>query len=101
MKASSKSSRIGSRLLSPACLVFALICLFCAFALLAKGSPEVDIHLHRARIGDNQEHQTRLEKQLAQKKWKRRLLIGGLFGTSIVFVAAGFLSLNPKRTEDL
>ena len=88
------------RLVSPLCLVLALISLFCAFALLAKGMPEVGVELHRARIEDNQEHQTRLEDRLKKSRWVRRVLIGGLFASSIVFVGAGFMTLNPAPSDE-
>ncbi len=91
---------LGARLLSPACLALALLSLFCAFALLAKGSPEANMELHQARLGTNQEQKARLEGRLHRHQWVRRAMIGGLFSTSTAFFVAGFLTLNPTRSDE-
>jgi hypothetical protein len=91
---------IWSRITSPICLILALVCLFFAFALLARGNPEPGMALHRARIGDNHEHQQRLEGALSKDRWIRRMMIGGLFASSGAFIIAGFLTLNPARSDE-
>lgn len=96
----SDSPSIWSRLTSPLCLILALVCLFFAFALLARGTPEPGMALHRARIGDNHEHQQRLENNLTRDRWIRRMMIGGLFASSGAFFLAGFLTLNPAHSDE-
>ncbi len=100
MPARDSSSSLFSRLISPICLILALACTFFAFALLARGKPEASMALHQARIGDNQEHQSRLEKRLSKDRWVRRFLIGGLFVSAGGFVMVGFLTLNPAKSDE-
>ncbi len=96
----SNQPSLVSRLLSPACLLLALVSLFFAFALLARGNPEPNMALHQARMGDDQQHKKRLEGQLTRERWVRRAMIGGLFASSGAFFLASFLTLNPARSDE-
>lgn len=96
----SNQPSLGSRLLSPACLLLALLSLFFAFALLARGNPEPNMALHQARMGDDHQHEKRLEGQLTRDQWVRRAMIGGLFTCSGAFFLASFLTLNPARSDE-
>ena len=51
--------------LPPLCFLLALAAIIAAFALLAIGLPEPGIELHRAWMGDDEEHRERLEEKRA------------------------------------
>ncbi len=78
------------RFVSPICLVLCLAMLVTAFGLMAVGLPEPDMRLHRARVQGNEAYQDVLERDLRNRIWMRRALIGGLFVAAVSLGIAGF-----------
>jgi hypothetical protein len=66
------------------------------FGLLAFGAPDISIDLHQARASSDELFQTALEADLVSRQWKHYSLVGGLFLSSVVMVAAGFRIMNRK-----
>ena len=81
------------------CLFLALATLIGGFALLAVGSPEADTVLHRARASGDEQLSERLEEWLRERQWRRRALISGLFGATVLFVGAAFWTMSAPRRE--
>lgn len=88
-----------NRLLSPFCLLLALVSIICAFALLAKGPPVDKMDLHRAQLSDDSKRTDQLKKEESRKKWTHYGLTGGLFVFSGLFAASGFLYLTPAEKQ--
>ncbi len=83
--------------LPPLCLFLALALLISGFALLATGTPELGIELHRARVGGEEEYRELLERELAHEQWSHRALVGGLFAGALLAVVAAFSTMDPSR----
>ena len=91
-----KRHTLLSQIAPPACLVLALFLFIAAFALMAVEQPQPGIELHRARIENNEQRTERLEQQLQQRRLKRKVLIGSLFGLAAVSATVAFLVMRPK-----
>lgn len=87
------------RKLSPLCLVLALLTLIAGFTVVAVPEPEVDMELHRARARGDEAYEQVLEERLERRRWKRRLLMGGLFVTSGLLAVAAYTTLGSDRSR--
>ncbi len=85
------------RFLSPACLILCLALLVTAFALLATDAPEPNMQLHGARVRGDEAYQEVLERDLQQRIWVRRGVIGALFVAALASGVAGFSSVAGSR----
>lgn len=85
------------RLLSPLCLVLCLALLVTAFALLATDEPEPNVALHRARAAGDQQFEEVLQRDLTQRIWLRRALVGGLFVGAAAAGVGAFLTVGGAR----
>jgi hypothetical protein len=82
------------KLISPFCLFLALAMLIAGFAVWSVEGPEAGIELHQARVSGDEDYEQALEAALERRKTARFLLIGGLFGGSVLMTAGAFLSLR-------
>ena len=89
------------KIMPPICLFLALASVFCGFVLWAKGGPEVDMELHRARIDGEEQYQQLLEARLTRRQLVHKLLIGGCFVAAALFTAAAFAMMPPSRKDRL
>ena len=69
--------------------------LVAGFAIWAVESPQADMDLHRARVSGDEALSDVLETQLAQRQLARKVLLGCLFGGSVLMTAVAFLSMRP------
>ncbi len=83
--------------LPPLFLFLALALLISGFALVATGTPELGMELHRARVGGEEEYRELLERELAHEQWSHRALVGGLFAGALLAVVAAFSTMDPSR----
>ncbi len=79
------------------CFFLALMMLVCGFALWSTGPPEVNIALHQARLGEDEEYRDLLEDQLLQRQRGRKVLLGCLFAGSAAMVVTAFLTMRPAE----
>jgi hypothetical protein len=84
------------KLLSPLCLLLALASLICGFAMVAQSEPEPSLELHRARVAGQEQYREVLEEDLARRRLSRKLAIGGLFASAVLFTAAAFFTMDPS-----
>ncbi len=84
-------------LVAPFCLVLCLALLVTAFALLAVDAPEPNIQLHEARVTGNEAFEEVLERDLQQRIWVRRGVIGALFVAAFALGVGGFCSIGSSR----
>jgi len=84
-------------LLSPLCLLLAIAMAIGGFALWAVEPPEASVELHRARAAGDDDYGDLLEDALAKRQRARSLLLGGLFGGSLVLAAAAFGTMGWRR----
>ena len=81
-------------LVSPLCLLLALLMLFLGFALWAVEAPEAGTELHRARAAGDEDYEAALETQLRQRQFARTGLLVCLFGGSAALVVAAFVTMR-------
>ena len=80
----------------PTCLVLALLLLIAAFAVLAIDEPQPSVELHRARVEADERYREALEEQLENRRLRRRLLIGSLFGMAVILAVVAFVAMRPS-----
>ena len=85
------------KIMPPICLFLSLVCVICAFVLLATGKPEVNMELHRARIDGEEQYRQLLEDRLEQRQLSHKLLIGGCFVSAALFTVGAFVAMSPPR----
>lgn len=76
-------------LVSPLCLLLALVMLIAGFALWATEPPQPPVELHRARAEGAESLGDVLEADLARRRRERMVLLGGLFGGSVLLTMLG------------
>jgi len=84
-------------LVPPLCFILALLCFTVGFSMLVVGEPEADIALHRARLVAEETEAQRLEEELGYRRWRRRVVLGGLFGAAALLTVSGFVTMRPPR----
>ena len=82
-------------LIPPLCLFLALAMLIAGFAIWAVESPQAKTDLHAARASGDDALRDVLEAQLHRQQLARKLLLGCLFGGSVLMVVLAFLSMRP------
>lgn len=85
-----------SNLLPPLCLLLALLMLLAATVLLAMGSPEPTLELHRARASGDEQHRQRLEAQLENRQGAHHAAIVALFAGGILLTIIAFVAMRPS-----
>ena len=85
------------KLLPPICLLLALAMFVAGFAVLAFGTPDAAVELHRARAGGNEAFADVLEHDLASRQIGRRVLIRLLLAGGVLMAATAFLVMKPSR----
>ena len=85
------------RIIPPMCLFLSLVSVICGFVLLARGGPEVNMALHRARIEGDEQHWQLLEERLGHRQLFHRLLIGGCFVSAALFTVGAFAAMAPSQ----
>lgn len=83
-------------LLSPVCLVIALLMLVAGFAILATEGPSESVSLHAARASGNELMEEAWNQQLIGQRWFRRLLLAALFAGSLLMTLLAFVTLRGK-----
>ena len=81
-------------LLSPICLILALLLAIVGFGLCAVEMPSSSVELHAARAAGDSDATAQLERHLHNEQWQRRALITGLFVGSAVMFTLAFTSLS-------
>ena len=84
-----------NRVLPPLCLILALAMLISGFAMLAFGAPEASVEYHRALTAGDEDQADVFKVNLVRRQFARRVLLGSLFGGSVVLVVAAFLLMRP------
>ena len=85
------------QLIPPVCLFLALVALVSGFIVLAVPPPEPGMELHRARVEGAEEYRELLEERLEKRRIARYLVIGGLFGSAALLIAAAFATMGRSR----
>ena len=89
-----------NRAIPPLCLVLAVLLLVAGFAILALDRPEPGIKLHEATAADDEDRRDALEAELERQRWKRKVLIGTVFGMAVVMAGTAFVAIRPARQRD-
>ena len=85
------------KIMPPICLFLSLVSVICGFVLLARGEPEVNMELHRARIEGEEQHRQLLEERLGRRQLSHKLLIGGCFVSAALFTVGAFTAMSPSQ----
>lgn len=85
------------KIVPPICLFLSLVSVICGFVLLARGGPEVNMELHRARIAGEEQHRQLLEERLGHRQLFHKLLIGGCFISAALFTVGAFAAMSPSQ----
>jgi succinate dehydrogenase hydrophobic anchor subunit len=70
--------------------------LIAGFAIWSIEPPEASADLHAARVHGDDGLRDVLEDQLERRQFARKVLLGSLFGGSVLMVAIAFLSMRPS-----
>ena len=84
------------RFLPPICLFVALAMLISGFAMLMVDAPEASVDYHRARSSGDEDYADVLEASLFRRQFARKVLLGSLFGGSVVMTIAAFFTMRPE-----
>lgn len=76
--------------------MLALFCLIMGFAMLARAAPEPDAALHEAMATGDEATRQALEDDLAGRRLRRTILIGGFFGGAVLLTIIGFAAMQAK-----
>ncbi len=82
-------------LLPPFCLLIALSLAIAGFALLAVEPPSPSVDFHRARTSGDDGYADVLEANLHRRQLARKVLVGSLFGGSVIMTVAAFATMRP------
>lgn len=85
-----------SSLLSPACLLIALLMLIAGFAMVAVDPPTESVQLHAARASGDELTVDAWNQRLLSQIWFRRLLMAALFCGSILMALLSFMTMRGK-----
>lgn len=85
-----------SKLVSPLCLLLAMLMLLAAFIVFATDAPTEGVRIHQARADGNEMMETALKDDLFNQVWLRRLLLAALFCGSIFMAWLAFFSMRVR-----
>ena len=83
--------------LTPFFLVLALLMAILGFATVWTGAPETNTALHQARTVGDEPTESALEEDLQRRKTQHWVLVGTLFGGSVLLAVGAFVVMKPSH----
>jgi hypothetical protein len=85
------------RFLPPICLLLALLMAISGFALLSVDALSPTVDFHRALSSGDEDYAEVLEANMRRRRFARKVLLGCLFGGSVVMTTAAFFTMRPSE----